>query len=248
MTTSAPDQVLARIKKLLALGQDKSSPEEAALAAAEAQRLMLKYQVESAMLKDGPAPVVEQAVQEASGKSRVQMWQPMLAGMLAKRLNVEVFRYRGTDEVRAIVRSTDVAALAVLYHHLKNELGREAEKAWNQKPKSERAYLTQLDGGKVRWIDTFHRGARETIDARMREQQERVAAEYDSSRGAALVLMSRYADEAKAAIVKYQQDHDLKFRSTTRRSTAAGGGAYEAGRDAGARASLSPNARALAGR
>lgn len=95
---------------------------------------------------------------------------------------------------------------------------------------------------------------------RLREAEEKVKVRHDCYRELARAagyngdtsehadVMSRYADEAKAAIVKYQQDRDLKFRSTTRRSTAAGGGAYEAGRDAGARASLSLNARALAGR
>lgn len=261
--TNAPaDPIIARIKKLLALAGNNDNAEEAATAAGEAQRLMLKHQIEQAVLSDGAAPVERQDVQPASGKRRAVMWQALLANVVGKHFNVKVIMHAGSDQVSAIGRGPDVAATALLYHHLRGQLERAAERAWYRLPHVERRAYQIARGGKIRWIDTFHRGARDVIDARMADQKRVVALEIaadptrpcdpcgygaDAANRNAMVLMNAYADEARAAISSWQATSDFKSTTFTRYSHSAGEGALGAGQAAGRAASLTANARSLGG-
>lgn len=251
------DAITNRIKKLLALAANNSNVHEAAEAAAEAQRLMLRHQIEAVHLGDGPAPVERRAVQEGSGSRRAVMWHVALAGVLARRMHVDVVYISGSTQIDAIGRATDVAALAVLYHHLRAYLERAADVAWASLPHSQRTH-----GGKVRWVDTFHRGARAAIDQRMEAQRGGVAQEQADAaarqgapaesqalvRAGALATMDAYGREAAAAIQRWKDERGLRFVHQTRTVKSAGRDAYQAGQAAGQRADLRPNARTLPGR
>lgn len=251
------DAIIARIKKLLSLASNNPNAEEAALAAAEAQRLMLRHQIETADLADGPPPVEQVDVQAASGKCRAVMWQAQLAAVLGLHMHAEVSYTPGTDRIRAIGRATDVAALCLLYHHLRAQLERAAESAWDGLSRSCRAAV-----GKVRWVDTFHRGARETIAERMRAQRDEAAEEQRRAalaagattesaalvRSSALVRLDDYARGARAAISAFKVANGVRIRSTTYYARSAGTDALEAGRAAGRSASLRPDSRSLPGR
>lgn len=253
------DAIIARIKKLLSLASNNPNAEEAALAAAEAQRLMLRHQIETVDLSDGPPPVEQVDVQAASGKCRAVMWQAQLAAVLGRHMHAEVSYTPGTDRIRAIGRATDVAALCLLYHHLRAQLERAAEAAWDG---LSRSYRTAVDGGKVRWVDTFHRGAREAIDERMRAQREEAAEDQRRAalaagataegaalvRTGALVRLDDYAREARSAISAFKAANGVRIRSTTHYARSAGTDALEAGRAAGRSASLRPDSRSLPGR
>lgn len=239
--TDASQVIVEKVRALLELAKS-DNVHEAALAATRAQNLMLKYQLSAACLEDGPAPVERTAVQADSGKKRACMWQAMLATVLGKHLHVQVVYVIGTDRIDAIGRGPDVAAMA-LYHWVRGQLERAASVAWATCNRA----LQRLDGGRVRFTDTFMRGARETIDERMRAQRRAIVA-HESDPGTALVRLDAYGDQAAAAIQKWRDDADLRTRTTSRRVPSAGAGAYEAGRSAGQGVGLSPNSRSLPGR
>lgn len=240
--TDTSQAIVERVRKLLELAKS-DNVNESASAAAMAQELMLKYQLSAACLEDGPAPVERTAVQVDSGKKRACMWQAMLATVLGKHLHVQVVYVTGTDRIDAIGRGRDVAALALLYHWVRGQLELAASNAWATCNRA----LQRLDGGRVRFTDTFMRGARETIDERMAAQRRAIVAQA-SDPGTALVRLDAYGDQAAAAIQRWKDDADLRTRTTSRRVPSAGAGAYEAGRSAGHGVGLSPNSRSLPGR
>lgn len=235
------DKISARIRKLLALAANNPNVAEAESAAAEAQRLMLEYQISETTIEDKPASVVDGDMDSGEGKSRASMWKVYLASTISKHMSVRVFYTPGTDKIRVVGRGPDVAAASLLYHHLVAQLDRAADVAWARVPAVERRATR---GGKVRWVDTFHMGARDAIGKRMSDQK-RLVAGAAADPGAALVKIDNYAREAHAAITKFLDDEGLKIRRTTRSARTAGPGAFEAGQRAGNSASLSANARTL---
>lgn len=252
------DRIIDKIKKLLALS---ASPNlhEAESAAAQVQRLMLEYQISDADLREGPAPVVRLTIQ-ARTSSRAALWESYLANMLGRHMNVLVLGMGG-DQLDAIGRETDVAALAVLYAHLHRHLDRLARASWYALGHAQRSHETARNGGMARWVNTFHTGAREAIDERMKAQRQAAISASstigDSAAGsttalarsaAALVKLDAYAREAKAAVNSWCAANGIRVQSTKTRIAITGSGAMDAGRRAGGSVSLSPSARALPGR
>lgn len=248
MTTTQNDpvteKIATRIRKLLALAANNPNIAEAESAAAEAQRLMLEYQISETTIEDKPTSVVSDHMDHGEGKSRASMWKVYLASTISRHMSVKVFYTPGTDRIRVVGRGPDVAAASLLYHHLVAQLDRAADVAWGRVPVVERRATS---GGKVRWVDTFHMGARNAIDKRMSQQKSLVAGAA-ADPGAALVKIDTYAREAQTAIAKYLASEGVKVRTTTRSARLAGPGAFEAGQRAGNAASLSANARTLPGR
>ena len=246
----AQEKLITRIRRLLALAEGSSNPHEASNAAAEAQRLMVEHQTGAATLEEsgGPAPVEKAYVQDTPGVKRATLWQASLAAVLGRHLHVAISYTPGTDRITAVGRGPDVAALALLYASLKLQLSRWCDAEWDGKPRAERRYLTNEQGGKPRFTDTFHRGARDEVDERMTKSREATLALAECGGATALVRVERYAEEAKAAIQRWQEDNGFKTRTSTRRVAQGSADAYSAGRAAGARASLTPSARLLGGR
>ena len=241
---AATDKITARIRKLLALAANNTNLAEAESAAAEAQRLMLEYQISETTIEDKPATVVSGDMDGGEGKARASMWKVYLASMISKHMSVRVFYTPGTDKIRVVGRGPDVAAASLLYHHLVAQLDRAADVAWGRVPAVERRAIR---GGKIRWVDTFHMGARDSISKRMSDQK-RLVAGATADPGSALVKIDTYAREAQTAISVFLANEGLKVRTTTRSRKTAGPGAFEAGQRAGNAASLSANARTLSGR
>jgi hypothetical protein len=243
--------IIARIRKLLSLAANNPNVNEAASAAAKAQRLMLEYQLSDACLVDGPAPVEQQDVTPDSGKRRACVWKATLAHALGKQMCVSVYYTSGTDRIAAIGRGPDVAALCLLFHHLVPQLEAACAQAWAGANRG----LQRLNGGRPRFTDTFMAGARSTVVERMIDMKKQVAQDADrvlgahgtanQSIGSALVRMDSYAAEANAAIARWKAQEGLKVLTTSRSVRSAGDGAYEAGQEAGRRASLTANARSL---
>ena len=108
------DKISARIRKLLALAANNPNVAEAESAAAEAQRLMLEYQISETTIEDKPASVVDGDMDSGEGKSRASMWKVYLASMISKHMSVRVFYTPGTDKIRVVGRGPDVAAASLL--------------------------------------------------------------------------------------------------------------------------------------
>lgn len=244
MTTN--NKIVDRIKKLLNLAQSPNM-HEAEAAAAEVQRLMTEHQISDTDLSAGPSPIVRTVVQERT-KSRAETWRGCLAVVLGKHLHVMPVGMGG-DAMDVIGRETDVAAFCLLFHHLARHLDRLAAAAWYAIPHSQRAHENAHNGGMLRWVNTFHMGARREIDRRMTDQKALVAQGAAVGASTALVRMETYGRETIAAIVKFNRDSGARIGGERKvRIASAGESAEAAGRRAGGSVSLSPSARALPGR
>lgn len=272
MNTAANDAnaaILKRIRNLLALAGNNPNVHEAEAAAAEAQRLMHKHQIFSATLNEADkSPIGRESVQANSGKKRAVMWQALLASMLGKRMNVRVVYIQGSDQIDAVGRGTDVAALCALYEHLRRQLDRAANVAWVSLPHVQRTALTQYNGGKIRFVDTFHAGARKAIDERMAAQRNQVALDASAEKGSqsvglpgalavvamdkakseALAMMDRYAIDTAREIESWMKTEGFKTTTSRRAAPSSGADAFSAGFKAGHSASLSANTRGLPAR
>jgi hypothetical protein len=127
------DEVLLKIKKLLALGQS-SNPHEAASAAAMAQRLMDKNAITEAMLGEQQADaepgaqVWKDPLHEAVGKAA--RWYYTLGTLLAKVNNAKAYTVQSHKnrlvhtELRLIGRARDVQTVRYLFQFCAAEINR----------------------------------------------------------------------------------------------------------------------------
>jgi hypothetical protein len=92
---NADDKILDRIRKLLAMAEDSSSPHEAAIAATRASKLMQKYNLDSAAvrLQRGVEDDDATTYQAERGYGRIPAWYSMLLIPLAELHDCHV-RYR----------------------------------------------------------------------------------------------------------------------------------------------------------
>ena len=84
MTDKKLNKVIDTIRKLLALSESNNNEHEAALAAAKASELLMKYELKMSQI--APAKLREEILQKASpwSRSRRQRWEAQLAFVLAR--------------------------------------------------------------------------------------------------------------------------------------------------------------------
>jgi hypothetical protein len=140
MNTHADEPILQRIKKLLELAADPANEHEAASAAAHAQRLMFKYNIDQAALESigkADAKKIERESVEAGYTPGTGMdWRISLAAAIAKYGFGQVIIH-GTGKwtrFSFIGRKDDVEAMKATYTYLTVELARLlaefSKKAW----------------------------------------------------------------------------------------------------------------------
>lgn len=86
------DDVIAKIKKCLAMAADASSPNEAAIAMRQAQKLMLIHGVDA---ETAAAPRIDEAVLDAKMSMR---WEGHLTSAIAKSLGLKAYGNRHSEE------------------------------------------------------------------------------------------------------------------------------------------------------
>jgi hypothetical protein len=240
--------VINRVRKLLALAASTSSADEAATAAAQAQRLMSEYQIdlaEAALDETAPVdePLLHTAARRADGErgapldsseSAFPKWKGTLTYHLGKANNVFVYcsqQRAGTYTFEMVGRKSDMLAVAYTYQYLVREIDR----------------LAKVEGkGRGRsWANSFRLGAVETVGQRLREERNalvrarRTAAEATGNDralvrvNAALAAVERRGAEAKEWAYAHVHLH------ASRRSRARDYDGLEAGRRAGASIGLS---------
>lgn len=178
--------IVDKIQKLLALAQS-SNPNEAALAAARAQELMIKYAVEEADLNKNRIGVVPNEAIETEalelGYKSLPHWQIHLANALSKSFFCRVFYRRGRD-CFVVGRKSDREVLKATFRALKSDIERLADKAWNAKPKDFGIH------GRT-WKVGFYEGAVKTISERLEANILKLKAD---NAGTAIVLVNRQKD------------------------------------------------------
>jgi hypothetical protein len=119
-----PDKtIVERIANLLALAEGTSNPNEAAVAAAQAQRLMTKHQIKRADIEGSDDDIRHDDEALFTGK-RIKSWLIALANGVAKSNGcmTVVARDETTNRVFLIGREEDIAVSRALFKYLRREI------------------------------------------------------------------------------------------------------------------------------
>lgn len=167
----ADEKVISRIKKLLALAKDCSSPEEAALAAIRAQELMLRHSINHSDLEQ-----LDEAEIRDRGEifpfGEISPWQEVLAYGCAEGAGASAFTVMRSDKLKSVHlvgTEADFVAVRTLYDYLAQEIARLTDFA--QDPFS---FLGDFDFAPVSMFVTWPRAPKAPEEA-AREEAARAA-------------------------------------------------------------------------
>lgn len=159
------EDVLNKIRKLLALSKS-SNAHEASLAAARAADLMLKYQISEASVSGSEEqPEEEPGVHQfdTTGKKNRTLWRGTLAGGIARAFGSKIY-WEGVS-IKFVGRPSDLQACLYLYQLLVKEVDRLAEDGWEGEGVE--------SGHNARsWKSAFRQGCAQTIRDRLVEQRK----------------------------------------------------------------------------
>lgn len=227
-------EALDRVKKLLALAKS-DNPNEAASAAAMAQKIIDRHKLDVASLEgDSGAPT--EKVEDTSLDTSTSTWKLRLAGEIARANGCRLY-YRPGQSIQLIGRASDAQTVRYLYQWLTKEIDRLTRQA--TRPIS---FMSEPVSGKT-WANNFRLGCVETLGRRLSVEKEETKREAQAE---------AFAKEGEAGLARINQAivrvadtapleayaATLKLRSGSARRSAYDGGAREAGRRAGASISL----------
>lgn len=161
------DEALKKVAKLLRLAESDNA-NEAALAAAMAQRLMDRHQLRADDL-NGPdlgeepdEPIREfEAPLDGEGAKRITTWRVRLAVAIAQRNRCRVFLR--SHATRLVGRPSDAETVRYLFAYLSREVDRLAKR--------------DAKGNGFAWTNNYRLGVVETIDTKLKEQEKTTRAE-----------------------------------------------------------------------
>lgn len=227
----ATREVIEKVAKLLALATGKgTTPEEAATAAAAAQRLMLRHRIERAEVDavDADDPIAFTASSGSPGEGRQEAflyqrkrWQLDLLKAIATSngcMPVITRKERAGKWVELVGRRSDLEICGYLWGYLAGEI--------------ERLKTQQTRGWSAAHKSHFCLGAAHTIAVAL-ARETAAAAGSDGTPAGALVLSSRY-EAAKAWY--FERNPGARFVGSRRATVDPL--SYHAGRTAGAEVSI----------
>jgi len=211
-TANVPAQVLARVRKLLALA-NSANPNEAANAAAQAQRLMDEYRLSTGDVSVGVDDPMTSAFIDDAGRKRAPVWRMRLFANVAK-ANA-CFPVRVGSRMRLVGRASDVEFACYLFTHLSNEVDRLAAR--------------EARGQGRTWANEWRNGCVTTLRERLAADR---AATTSGQTAGALVLRrgSAARDWYTANIGRVQAGRTLTLKATT--------SGFAAGQEAGHRVEI----------
>jgi len=231
-------EAIEKVVKLLRLSESKCNEAEAALAAARAQEIIDRYQIESLALEyaqntSGEAkpdePVKDFASDPLDGEVRtLATWAWRLFLVIGNLNGVKGYRAHGGG-LALVGRPSDVATVRYLYGWLKREVNRLAER-------------DTVGNGRT-YANNFRLGVVDTIKERMNEQKEATRAAMRAQAGTitegvqtcALVHVNSALAKLDARLDQTQNwmDKNLKLCKASRSRTTFDPHARAAGRAAG---------------
>ncbi len=238
-TSMSIDKIIERIQKLNKLATS-SNVNEAAAAAAMAQRLMTEHRISEAQLSaehdEADAPITDMDVLAASGNKRPQTWLVWLATGAARANGCRIVIWNSSHggrkgAIKLYGRQQDIDAARYIFLMLKNEIDR-LGKAANYK-----------DRGATH---SFKLGAAIEIAARLTEtkdtmqKQLKAAVDFGNLRaGGALTVINKTEDRVKARVEEILGGSSRHFHGSGPSQFSA----YNAGREAGRGVNLGGGSR-----
>ncbi len=210
-----------KIKKLLRLSKGAGTPEEAATAAARAQELIDKYNIDRAIL-DKKENAVEEPIKEFTinyGK-KYSTWKAELAYTLSKHNNLFQFR-RGAQSI-IIGRESDFNSFLYMYNFLLKEIDNIYKK------------LSSGLGLGKEYGQSFRLGVVDTLKRRLQESRaeyrKKLMEQSDEAHREELSTALIKVD-AQYSLAKQYADEKFKLKYTSARNYRGSG--YDDGRSAG---------------
>lgn len=251
------DEALSKIQKLLKLANSPNA-NEAATAAAMAQSIMDKYNIEKGVaesdaMSDAPDEEITNFGKTPEGEldgegQRLSTWRISLANAIAKANACKLYlskRYDGFQSratLELIGRPSDVRTTRYVYDWLRHEVDRLAAK--------------ESKGMGKTWSNNFRLGCVDTIERKLREQRDATISQMrtEASTSMALVRVNTAIEkfENRAKSVESWADDNMNLRKGAARPMRTDYGARHAGRSAAesitlgsARAGLGAGSRQL---
>lgn len=193
-------KVMAKVAALRELAARAGTQAEADAAAAQAEAIIARYQLDEAEIDAASGERAEAIGEEEMTSGRLDKWRSMLIGALSK--DHGCYGYMSTVRTvtgsthgsKIVGRASDIAIVRYMYAWLTVEIVR----------------LSQREHGRAAQ-NAFRLGAALGVIEAMRAARKATVAEHCTSTGAAMVLASRY-DEALAWL-KAAQAPNVKWRS-----------------------------------
>lgn len=163
---------LKRVRKILALAAGAGSPEEAAVAAAHAHRLLRDHKL---TLADLDQLEIEPFV-EITRPYIKESWRQVLAGVLAKHNYCQLL-IAPEVLVRYVGHKTDIDTVLAIYEYLSRVIARQARAGYQQRivdltdPTLGRHPALDEPDDERRWVDSFKVGAVETVALRLSREE-----------------------------------------------------------------------------
>jgi len=252
------ESVIEKITKLLALSENNPSVNEAAAAAAMAQKLMLEHKLSLSELEmdaEEDEPVIEHDVLRDEGGRSPRQWKiTLLCAIAANNFCRTVYwsaRFHVGDnkhlnhgrmqrgKMVVFGKKSDVDTVLYLYAWLVREVESLSKKA------KQELYNSGADEEveSIRtWADSFRKGCSSTISLKLYLQRKRQEAEIKAQAGAACTALVR-VDKQEKEVDRYIKSK-YKIRSSAP-SFSADEEAYEAGQRAAQSIDLNPGAKKL---
>jgi len=248
------EQIIDRVRKLLALAQS-DNVHEAANAAAQAQKLMSKHAIEEAALtveddEDDDEPITNDVLAFTKG-SRIATWKLYLASNITEANGCSYYYRNGLSKfdksrISIVGRASDATKCRYLFAYITKEIDRLTKQE------------SKARGGAGRtWCNSFRLGAQAEVGKRIREATEQagdemreLAAAQDRVQGTGSTALVRI-NSAIEKIEKRKTEahvwmHDkLNLGKGNARPSAFDGAGYAAGKRAGASININSSGPAL---
>lgn len=235
------EEAMDKVEKLLRLAES-DNPNEAAAAAAQAQKILDRYEITKAMLEergeeepdDEEVAVFRESPLHSATKFNLDKWRTRLAGIIAEHNMCDVILSTGLTQKHIVVvgRPSDVEKVRYIFDWMFSETER----------------LCKRDGrGQGRtWRNNYRHGVVDTIERKFDEAREEVIEELkDGATSTALIKVDKALQrmEEKFAITKDAVEKATGGKSDYGSRMTWQGKARLAGREAGEEIQVNNKAR-----
>ena len=223
------NKIVDRVRKLLAMSEDTSSPHEAAIAAKRAASLMQKYNLDNANILISTLTdddIVENTIESAQGK-RIPRWIMLLLVPVANLHDCKVrYVYQGTNHLKTpqfIGTTEDAMVAGYVFEFLVREL------KWLAKLYQP---LNKLLKGGAKGMNDFKDGAGSEVRKMLKSiTVDKSVAERQAAGGTGLVVCKQQLIESRYSI-KYSKSSSHTYRNSDARQSGERAGAKVSIRDA----------------